>query len=398
MNAVGGFPAETRYETAVLDGVDGFAQIAVEWQALSLAVARPSCFAAPSYFQAWRDTLSDDVTPLLLTARRAGRLAGVMPLMRARVRRGPLCAPRHDFAPSDRALLGAGKARPIALRQLSPIVSMPATWSGPAPLCHAVDRAAVIGAMAGHIAGLPGWDSFALPVDVGPDQDMWLAALQAAGLSPWVHQLGRQIAAIGVVEPFAAKAARQNHNYRKNMRRAVSTAAQAGMAIDVFEGRAEVVAQLPALAAVAQDSWKQTGRSAEGGLTLPYAGRQQQFFERLLTDHATDSGLHPVLAVATCDGQPVAVMLTMRHGDWLSGLVTFRSKAAPETSPGILMLARMIDWTHERGLSGFDLNTTQEWARHLVDEVRLQNIIVSFAPTLRGRMLRMISAATRAVR
>jgi CelD/BcsL family acetyltransferase involved in cellulose biosynthesis len=385
MNAVGGFAAAV-YETAV---DEGFAQIAAEWQALSLAVGRPSCFAAPAYFQAWRETLADDVSPFLLTARRAGRLAGVMPMMRARVRRGPLCAPRHDFAPSDRVLLGADRARPFAVRQLSPVVSMPASWVAPAPLCHDLDRVGVTQAMARHIAGLTGWDSFALPVDAGADQEMWLAALDGVGLRPWVHHLGRQIGAIGVVEPFAAKVARQNKKFRQNIRRAEAAAGRAGLTIAVYEGNA-VIAHLPALAAVGLQSWKQTGRG--DGLTVPYAGRQQGFLEHLVTLAA--EGM-PVLTVASCDGAPVAVLLSLLHGDRLTALVIFRNDAVPDASPGMLVLGRMIDWTHARGLAGFDLNATHEWTRHLIDEVRHQNIVVAFAPTWRGRGLGVVSALAR---
>jgi CelD/BcsL family acetyltransferase involved in cellulose biosynthesis len=387
MNAVGGFPGAT-YAVSV----EAFPQVEAEWLALSLAMARPSCFAAPAYYEAWRGTLADDVSPFLLTARQAGRLAGLMPMMRARVRRGPLCAPRHDFAPSDRALLGADKARPFAVRQLSPVVSMPASWVAPAPLCHAVDREAVTRVMARHIAGLGAWDSFALPVDVGADQDVWLKALVDAGLHPWVHKLDRQIGAIGVVEPFAAKVARQNKKFRQNIRRAEAAAQRVGLTIAVHEGDA-VMAQLPDLAAVGLQSWKQTGRG--DGLTVPYMGRQQRFVEHFVS-LAGDA--MPLLTVASCNGAPVAVLLSLLHGDWLTALVIFRNDAVPEASPGMLVLGHMIDWVADRGLSGFDLNATHEWTRHLIDEVRHQNIIVAFAPTWRGRALRAVSALARRVR
>lgn len=106
----------------------------------------------------------------------------------------------------------------------------------------------------------------------------------------------------------------------------------------------------------------------------------------------------PVLTVASHGGAAVAVLLSLLHGDWLTALVIFRNDAVPDASPGMLVLGRMIDWAAERGLAGFDLNATHEWTRHLIDEVRHQNIIVSFAPTLRGRVLRMISATARRMR
>lgn len=381
----------------VLDDAAGFQSVEPEWRRLSLAVERPSCFAAPSYFRAWRETLAGDVAPFLLAARRADRLIGIMPMMRTRVRRGPLCAPRHDFAPSDRVVLGPGRPRPIALKQLSPVVSIPATWVAPAPLCADADRADVIQAMAASIARLPDWDSFALPVDAGRSQDLWVSALESANLRPWVHELDRLISAIGTVEPFAHKIARHGRKLRQNVRRAAAAADRAGLSVEVHEGRDAVVGNLSALAEVAQASWKQTGRKGVE-LLVRYSGRQQAFIEHLLGDTRGEPELTPLLAVASCGGQPVSALLCLQHGDRLTALVTFRTDAVPQASPGMQVMARMIDWTHEHRLSGFDLNATHEWTRHLVDETRSQNIIVCFAPTLRGRMLHFISATARRLR
>lgn len=398
MNALCGDPVKDEViSVEVMDADAGYRSVAAEWRRLSLSVERPSCFAAPSYFRAWLDTLAGDVAPLLLVARRGARLVGIMPMMRARVRRGPLCAPRHDFAPSDRAYLGAGRPRPFALRQLSPIVSMPATWVAPAPLCAERDRAAVIRAMALAISRLPDWDSLALPVDTGRNRDLWLASLELAGLHPWVHELGRTIGAIGRVEPFADKIARHGWKLRQNIRRAAAAGERAGLSLQLHEGREAVARQLPVLAEVAQASWKQNGREGDS-LVVPYAGRQQTFFERLLGNMSDDAEMMPLLAVASCGGKPVSALLCLQHGDWLTALVTFRSDAVPQASPGMQVMARMVDWSHDHGLSGFDLNASHEWTRHLVDETRSQDIIVCFAPTIRGRVLQLISAATRRLR
>ena len=393
----GGSGSSDRVQICVLDPWHGFDAIEAEWRALSLMAERPSCFASPSYFRAWRDTLSDDVEPFLLVARRGGLMQGVMPLMRATVRRGPLCAPRHDFAPSDRGLLGPGKPRPIRVDQLSPIVSMPAAWVGPAPLCLSPGRRQVVRAMASAIAGMTRWQVFALPVDAGDEQVEWLDALRAAGLNPWVLELGRHIGGITKVEPFATIVAQQNRNFRRNIRRAQQAANAAGLKIHVHEGRAEVAPRLPLLAAIAAQSWKQTGR-ANVDLTVPYLGAQQRFFERLITDPATDPDGTPLLAIATCAGTPVAASLMMLHGDRLTGLVTFCNDQIPEASPGMLVLGRMIDWVAERGLAGFELNATHEWTRRLIDETRTQNIVVCFSRTLRGRALALISATARRLR
>ncbi len=386
----------TAHRAEILNVPEAFEEIKDGWQELSLAAARPSCFATPSYFQAWRDSQCDDVEPALLVTRAAGALTGVMPMMRARVARGPTGVPRHDFAPSDRILLAAGRPRPLRLRQLSTAVSMPATLIGPAPLCRAHDRAAVVGAMSRAIAGLRGWDVLAIPVMRDTEQAVWLSGLRGAGLSPWVLELDRHIGSLANVVPFAEILARQRRKYRQNIRRARAAATQLGVEITVHEGPA-AVAQLGALETVARASWKQRGR-AGAELNVPYAGRQSQFIETLLSNPSADAEITPVLAIARCEGTPIAVLLSLRHADRLTALVTFRTDQAARASPGLLLLTRMIDWAAAHGIKGYDWNVTQTWARQLTDETRAQNIIACFAPTLRGRFFATVSRISRALK
>lgn len=385
--------AAARASVEVLDAA-GSARIEEPWRALSLAVEHPSCFASPSYLRAWLATLSDDVEPFVLAVPRGGELVGVMPMMRARVRRGPKGAPRHDFAPSDRALLGRGRPRPFPLRQISPVVSMPASLVGPAPLCRAEDRREVVHALAGRIAGLGRWDVLAIPADAGPAQEDWCEALAAAGLAPWVLPLGRRIGAIGRVEPFAEKVARQKKKFRQNIRRAQADAVEAGLAVEVHEGREAVAARMPELAAVAAASWKDRGRE-ELELAVPYAGRQRRFLETLIADPASGRDLVPVLAMARLGAEPVAALLSLRHGTCLTAIVTFRSETLPQASPGMLVLGRTIDWAAENGMDAFDLNATHEWTRHLIDEERSQDVVVCFSRGLRGRAMGLVSALAR---
>lgn len=364
------------------------------WRDLARDCADATCFAMPAYFRAWRDTLSDDVTPFLLTAWAGERLAGIMPMMQATVRRGPSCAPRHDFAPSDRGLLNSRRPRPFRLRQLSPVVSMPAVYVGPAPLCRGQDRPAVIRAFARSLGGMTRWDSLVLPLDAETEQEAWCAALKAEGLSPWVLSLGRRIGGIDGVVPFSEIVARQNRNFRRNVRRAEGAARQLGLDIALHQARDAVRKALPDLAAVAAESWKETGRDG-AELLIPYSGRQRAFVEALIANPGLDAEMTPVLGLATLQDRPVAALLWLRHGDRVTALLTFRTAAAERASPGLLLVGRMIDWAAARNLSAVDLNVTQDWARHLTDRVRTQNNVVCFSNGLRGRALGAVSALAR---
>ncbi|MFC2968287.1 GNAT family N-acetyltransferase [Acidimangrovimonas pyrenivorans] len=364
------------------------------WRCLARDCGEATCFAMPVYFRAWRDTLSGDVEPFLLTAWAGERLAGIMPMMRATVRRGPSCAPRHDFAPSDRGLLNSRRPRPFRLRQLSPVVSMPAVCVGPAPLCRPRERAAVIRAFARTLKQMAGWDGLVLPVDAETEQEEWRAALRAEGLAPWVLTLDRRIGGIDGVAPFQQIVARQNRNFRRNVRRAEGAARDLGLEIVLHQGRDAVLSALPVLAAVAARSWKETGRE-DADLLIPYSGRQRAFVEALIADPGLEAEMTPVLALARLQGRPVAALLWLLHGDRVTALLTFRTAEAARASPGLLLVGRMIDWAAARNLSAVDLNVTQDWARHLTDRIRTQNNVVCFSNGLRGRALGIVSGLAR---
>lgn len=373
-----------------------------EWHDLSVAAARASCFSSPSYFQAWHSAASKDVTWSVLIVRRNGALIGVMPLMRTTAQRGPSCAPRHDFAPSDARYLGENGVRPFKLCQISPVVSIPCALIGPAPLSAEKDMGIVMDAVTNHLVELDNWDTFAVPTDQESGQDQWKNALGRAGFSPWVLGLGRTISGIEGILPFADIVAGQNRNFRKNIRRANRAAQQAGLTIKVWQGADQVRAKLPVIANVAGQSWKAGNieKGAAGGMHIPYDGIQREFVEALVNLPNLDTDLTPVLAEAQIDGQPLAVLLSLRHGDRLTAILTFHNLTfhngrANTTSPGLLLIGRMIDWAHEHNLAGYDLNLTQNWARHLTNHVSQQNIVVCYANTLRGRVFSGISRAAR---
>ncbi|MFX0540911.1 GNAT family N-acetyltransferase [Roseovarius sp. S4756] len=382
-----------RMSTTLIGDREYFRSVDGEWAELTRHDRQPSCFRTPAYFHAWASTEGRELDLSLLVARDGARLAGVMPLMRVKVWRGPSCAPRHDFIPADRELLRHRGKRLFCLRQLSPAASIPAMYIAPAPQCRTEDRSEVIGCMAMALKDLPGWDSFVVPVTPGETQELWLNALLAAGCRARVMPLGRYISGISNPRPFSQMVAEGSRNFRKNIRRAERAARKAGLTFDIHEGATRVAKHLPTIAEVAAQSWKAEGRKA-ADLDIPFAGRQAAFLRSLLAQPELDDTAKPVLAIAKHGDEPVAVLLSLQTGAGITALLTFRTQAVAEASPGLLLIGQMLDWASELGLHSFDLNITQNWARHLCNTTVEQNYVVAYAPSLAGRMIAAMSSLT----
>lgn len=362
-----------------------------EWQRLALGVGDATCFMLPAWFRTWHRVLAEGDEACVIAVRDGETLVGVLPLMRARVWRGPSCVPRVDYSPADRGLVPGGR-RPLPLRQLASVVSWPAASLRPTLLAAAADRPAVTRAVAAALLAMPGYDVVVLPVFVGADADLWRAAFVAAGGRPALHELHRDVFTLEAVRPFDAVVAGQPKKFRQNVRRARAAAESFGIDITVHEGRAAVGARFGMLAGVAAESWKHTGR--DGAQTaLPYAGRQQAFFETLLAEEGT--GLEPLLVEARVQGAPIAVLLAVRHAATVTALVTFRDASCAAASPGLLLLGRLIDWSAAKGVQRFDINATQDWVRHIADSRRTLANLVVFAPRLPARGFELLSRAAR---
>lgn len=364
------------------------------WRELAHRIERPSCFAFPAFFRAWLRTLAEDVLTNVVVATRGSELRGILLIMRASVWRGPTCVPRHDYAPSDQTFMPQAR-RPIPLRQIASVTSMPAAMPGPALICMAADRLAVTEAFARLLALQQGWDVLVLPA-FDEEQPAWLRALQLAGLRPRTLPLHRTLQGLATLRPFDDMLAEQSRNFRKSVRRARTAAAECGMTFVVHEGRDAVTPRrLDDFAAVAGASWKQPTRDGTT-LVIPYEGQQRRFFEALLAD--ADSDLTPVLTEAAVDGQPVNMLLSFRHRATLTAVLTFWTGRHAAASPGLLTLAETIDWANERGIVRFDFNATHDWVRHFADEKRAIDNVFAFAPTFRGRIFGALSDATRTLK
>lgn len=366
-------------------------RLGAEWLQLAFAVEDATCFMLPAFFRAWRQVLAEEDEAQVIAAFDGDGLIGVLPLMRGRVWRGPSCAPRIDYASADRRLSPGGR-RPFLLRQLASVVSWPAASLRPTLLAAPVARAAAVRSMAATMLAAPGNDVIVLPVYLGEDAATWTAAFREAGGQPWLHALNRDVLTLDTVRPFDEVVARQPGKFRQNIRRARAAADRLGISFEVHAGRAEVARRFDRVARAASRSWKQAGEDGRQ-TALPYAGRQQAFFETLLDEEGT--GLVPLLAEARMGDDAIAVLLAARAGATVTAFVTFRDDRGAAASPGLLLFGALIDWCVAQGVRRFDINATQDWLRHLSDTRRTLANLVVFTPTLRGGAFSLISRAAR---
>jgi CelD/BcsL family acetyltransferase involved in cellulose biosynthesis len=375
----------------ILDGTASAAALESEWLALFQRLEGVPWSCHPAVFRLWSELFRQAGSTRLLAVRdAAGELRGIMPLMHDRVWRGPSATPRFDYDPRDGHRVAGTIRRPLPLRQLTTMASLPATMLWVGPLCDPAEAGPVTKAMAEAIIQVPGWDVLVLPAEEGEDRDHWVNAFTLLGALPCVQRLGRRVQNIRSLEPFGAIVGRQSKKFRQNVRRAQAAAHEAGLRFEFHAGMEGVARALPAVASIARASWKHTGRK-EADVHIPYEGDQRDFFERLFREI---SGAEPVVGIASGDAGPVAAILLLRHGGTVTTLLTFWNGGLPSASPGLLLLGRTIDWAGESGALRVDLNATAPWVRHLVDDERSICHAVVFGNGPWGRALGALARRT----
>ena len=376
---------DSTFQTHIVCGVSAIAELRQEWQALFVSLPESTWSYAPEVFASWIDTLRDiDNVRILTTRDKDGNLRGLYALILDFARRGPSCAPRFDYDPQDRSLINNQRLRPVPLRQLTVMASLPATMLWVGPLCQPSDCQQVYKSMAAAILGLKGWDVLILPAFEGPQSKDWRAAFAACNVQTRLQTLNRDVSNLRQIGSFQEVVNRQSAKFRQNVRRAQKVAGNEGMNIRMHVGHKAVAAQFETVATVARNSWKHQGR-ADAQVHIAYDGRQQKFFERLMA--STNIGGTPIVAVASDAKGPVSVLTLLHFGSSVTALLTFWDGRLDKASPGLLLLGAAIDWTAQHEATRFEMNTTASWLRHLSDTTQTVNNIVVFNPGPYGRAL-----------
>jgi hypothetical protein len=374
----------------IRDGDDDLGALERDWLRLANDMPGAMWCMLPAAFRVWNRTMRRGGAVRLITVfDSGGELCGLMPVVLSRAWRGPSCVPRFDYVPWDRASVTGHRPRPIPVRQNTPMASIPATMLWVGVLCRPGLEQPVYSAVAGELAGLAGWDALVMPAFAAKDQDLWIGAWRGLGLSPRVHQLSRVVLNLRGVRAFAEiVAANRSQKFRQNVRRAQTAATKAGIEFVVEAGKEAFARWREPIARIAAASWKDQGRKGTE-VSIPYRGPQQDFFEVLMAD--PNLGGEPVIGVARVRGDPLCVLLALRHSHNLTALLTFRDDRFPEASPGLLLFGAIIDWCAERGIVNFEMNATHSWLRHLANSKEEVNNVVTFAPGWRGRGLAFIA-------
>lgn len=370
---------------SVLTGDSDVAGVLPEWLALFEAVEGAAWSCHPRAFLGCRALFRrPGNTPLAVVRDGDGHLRGVMPLMRDRVWRGPKLSPRYDYDPRDLPLVRQRRRRPIPVRQLTALSSLPATLLWVGPLCRPADLPLVCDAIAGAIHGLPGWQIGVFPAREGEEAAIWCDVLARHGIRNRIEPLGRVVQDLRDVAPFQDIVDRNSAKFRQNVRRARAAAAKAGLRLEFVEGAAEVAARFDTIDALARASWKHAGR-AETDVHIAYDGDQRRFFERFLSEE--DAGAVPVLGIASDPEGELVVLLMLRHGDRLTALLTFWNGRLPKCSPGLLLFGACVDWAYERGLQHIDCNATAPWVRYFCNSRQPVCHVIACAPRPDARAL-----------
>jgi len=373
----------------IIDGDEGFESICREWQLLADEVEGAPWTCQPQVYRTWTKLIRTNGRTNIISVRNGnGQLRGIMPIMQDLTWRGPTCAPRFDYDPRDRSLIASRRPRPLPVRQLATMGSLPATMLWIGALVIAEDSEPVCHAMAKAILSIRKWDVAIIPTVEGLDQQRWLKAFETGGAKAFTQILGRNVQDIRKLDAFGTIVARQKKKFRQNVRRAVAAADTAGITFSVHVGAQEMQTHKGEIAEIARSSWKHQGR-AGSDVHLRYDGDQRSFFEHLFA--MENLGCEPVLGMARDADGPIAVQIMLRHGNAITALLTFWNGRQSRASPGLLLMGETIDWAVSQNIERFDFNATATWVRYLTDSQKTLCNIVVFSPGMRGKFYSKIS-------
>ena len=350
------------------------ASIREDWEAFADTIEPENFFIRPAVLDAWQSYLTTQPNYGVIVVRRDSVIIGVMPIMRRFGWRRPTLGIRYDYDPLDRIWLTKSSPGFIPVRQVGPVLSLPATMGGPIISMAPENDDAVIGQIAHVIAKLQGWDLSVLPIEEHL-LPAWQKHLTAAGLQSKVHSLNRESLSLAKLAPIDEVVSRQSQKRRQNFRRARAAGERIGLLTRVCRDAEESTKMVARLAA---KSWKATGRGGEH-TSIPYEGPQQKFIESLIL--GTDSS-NMVTCVMESEDEPVAIVLGVGLGGRLITLLTYWDGRYPDASPGTMAMAGIINWANDQDLNFVDFNSGATWLRIFADEKLAQHNLIVFG---RGR-------------
>lgn len=322
------------------------ASLAAEWDALADRLGADP-FVRPGWIGAWTSAFGGGRVELL-AARREGRLAGVLALVR---RAGAARSPTNAHTPHFDVLAQDG------------------------PVARALVAAAI--AERPRVLSLGYLD----PADPGREaieaiarESRWPVSRRVLLRSPWVAVEG----------DFDAYRRTRDRRFLADLRRRRRRLAEEGVvSLTVSTGADGVAAPLTEFLELEASGWKAQRRTA---IAARYSTRS--FYEAVAAWGATRGTLR--LIVVRLDGRPLSAVFALEEAGALYLLKGGRDPAAARFSPGVLVLAAAIEHAFVAGLERVELGGGPdryklEWA----DDVRERVIVHACAPTSAGRLARV---------
>jgi CelD/BcsL family acetyltransferase involved in cellulose biosynthesis len=312
-----------------------------EWDELAERVATTP-FAHPEWILAWCEAFAPRLQLETVTVRRAGRLAALVPLVRAR---SGVRAPANWHTPQFELLAEDGDARAELCERL--LAGRP--WSA-ALRFVSPDAAGALAAAATH-AG-------------------YLVLRRSLTRSPVIDLRGR------LWEEYASTV-RSDH--RSDIRRRWRRLREQGeVEVELADGSERLETLLGEGLSLEAASWK--GRAGTAILSHP----QTERFYRRVTQWAAERGWLR-LTFVRLDGRPVAFSLDLEHRNVHHNLKNAYDETQHHCSPGKLLTGLLVERAFARGLQGYEFNGAPEryklaWATGTAD----RQLVQAFQPSPPG--------------
>lgn len=319
------------------------APLAAEWDALADEVGAAP-FLRPGWFDAWYEAFAESA-PRVYCVRRSGRLIGVLPMIGNRTMRSPTNAhtPFFDVLAADAgaadelaAFLTSGRPRRIVLELCNTDVTTTAAF---------VDgiRARGYHVVAEVMRSLP-------YIEAG---------------RPWAHyekQVGTKL----------------RSDLRRQRRRLED---EGDVSIDVTVGMDGLDDRLAECFRMEASGWK--GRR---GTAIESDPRTRAFYTRIAHWLADQGSLE--LCILRLDGRAIAFEFNIRGTEVYYGFKSGYDDAFRRFGPGKLLLVEMIRGAFDRDLRYDFLGDADEYKLRWCDATEPRLRVVSFAPTMSGRLER----------
>jgi CelD/BcsL family acetyltransferase involved in cellulose biosynthesis len=347
--------------TLRLDIHDSVSDVAEEWDALA-DLLQLSPFLRPDWFGIWSRAFGSG-HERIITARRSGRLVGVLPLQAA-----PLRATACRSEPFPRL------ARPGTLRSLT-------NWQSPAFAPVASDDAVVRVLLGGAFDHAHSMLSFAM---IDPDSSAatdlaaiarardWQVVSEPLPPSPWIPTAG--------VGDFRSQlAAKTRQNLRRRRRRLDE---QGCVRVARYDGRDRLEELLADGFRLEASGWKD-----EAGSAIRSRPETLRFYTELARWAAERGWL--ALSFLELDGQRLAFKFGLEHGGRYYALKGGFDPRWSTFSPGTQLEVANIEHAVDAGLDSYELlGGDEDWKLVLTDRVRPRAVLHAFAPGPWGRLER----------